>query len=578
MLNTLRMKSFAVVDECELNFQNGLTVLTGETGAGKSILIDALSLLLGGRTRVDVIRAGCDEAVVEGVFEINETLRSRLDELGISSAEHELLVRRSFAVSGKNRIHVNGDLVTVGVLGRLMRGQIDLAGQHEHMALFDVSQHVKMVDALSSTKQIRAHFDEAYSQLQQVKTKLSSLGGDETQLATQIEFLNFQIGEIDRVGPSEGEDVFLDSERKRLGAEEKQRKNLEAVDALLVGAECQVSKLVDRILAHLVDAEKSSPELKMVRERIEVIKVEVGDISHEISKKLSHLEGDTKALDDIESRLDVLRKLTRKHAAPLEAVIAKRSQLAQERDALLSRGETRALLLKQQETYFIEATNLAEKVSKERAKNAKHLVQQVEKSLAQLAMPKAQFEVSCTRGTLTAIGVDEIEFLFSANPGESVKPLSKVASGGEASRVMLAIKTVLSSVDESRCTVLDEADAGLGGSVADEVGKMLRNLSRARQVLCITHVPQVAAYADAHLHIEKKMSAGRTKSIVSVLNQQSRAGELARMISGSEVTVEAVSAAEALLRGAAEPGVLVSRRTKRNPVQLGARKGRLAPD
>jgi DNA repair protein RecN (Recombination protein N) len=564
MLTTLRMKSFAVIDECELNLGPGLTVLTGETGAGKSILIDALALLLGGRTRIDVIRSGATEAVVEGVFDCHPVLRARLEALGISDQGSELLIRRSFSTSGKSRVHVNGDVVTVGVLQRLMQGQVDLAGQHEHMALFDVPQHQRLVDAFGVSPKMQGEFETHFKALAEVGKALDALGGDERQWASRLDFLNFQISEIDRLSPVAGEESQLESARRRLLAEAKQHQNLEAAETLLSQSD-GAGQLLDRVFAQVKEAQKhevsllalSAPTgpdaeawLKTLAARLAAIRAEIEDLSLELSKRLSKLKIDPLALDALETRLDSLKKLARKHAMPLEALIEKRRELAAEREAFLARDETRGRLLTQQNQLMLCAHAAAEALSVERHRCAKQLTNRVEQALSRLALRKARFEVSIGRIDLTARGIDHIEFLFSANVGEPLRPLAKVASGGEASRVMLALKSALSSVDEVRCSVLDEADAGLGGAVADEVGKLVQALSQHRQVLCITHVPQVAAYADAHLRVSKYVASGRTKSEVTLLDATQRAGELARMISGQEVTPEAVSAARALIRGA----------------------------
>lgn len=553
MLITLRLKNFAVVEEAEVGFGPGLTVLTGETGAGKSILIDALGLLVGGRAEPDVIRAGADEAVIEGLFERSTELGTRLAELGLPDDGPEVSVRRSFGRQGRGRVHVNGALVTVGVLQRLMKGQVDIAGQHEHMALLDAGQHLGLIDRFGALveQDVTVRYRAAWDRLREATARLQALGGDESQVAGRIDFLTFQLEEIERVSPKPGEDVALEVERKRLGSSEKLRHGVGSAEELVSTRDGSATELLGRAFQLVSEAEKLDPALGPVREALFRTRAELEEASHGLSRYLSALDSDPRRLEEVDDRLDAIRRLCRKHAAPLEGVLGKRTALAAELDELVHRAERRAEVEAERVKAEAEATAVAVKLTAARQVAAGKLTQTVMEGLARLSMASARFEVQFEPAPLGGSGADGAQFLFSANPGEAVRPLAKVASGGEASRVMLAMKAALADSDSCVCSVFDEADAGIGGAVADVVGRLIKDISGHRQVLCITHLPQVAAHADAHLRIEKGEVKGRTRSVVQALDPgDARTRELARMLSGVEVTREALGAAEALLRSA----------------------------
>ena len=574
MLVSLRLTNFAVMEEVEVAFGPGLTVLTGETGAGKSILIDALSLLAGGRAEADVVRAGADETTLEGVFERSEVLGQRLQEAGLPDEGDEVSSRRTVGRNGRGKVHVNGALATVGVLARLMKGLVDIAGQHEHMALFDASRHLSLVDRFGEVEQgPLVPYRATWALLREAESRLQALGGDDSQVHTRAEFLTFQLEEIDRVKPGPGEDALLEVERRRLASTEKLRQSAASCEELVSTRDGAALELASRALQLVTEAEKVDPTLSPVRQSLAAAQAELDDAARGLSRYLSSLESDPARLSEVDDRLDALRRLCRKHAAPLEGVIAKRESLAAELAELQQRGKRRAEVDAELVTLRASAAKLALEVTGARVEAAERLTEAVQQGFSRLAMAKARFEVEMHPVALGAEGADAVQLLFSANLGEPPRPLVKVASGGEASRVMLAIKSVLAGSDGCVCSVFDEADAGVGGAVADAVGRLIKEVSSHRQVLCITHLPQVAAHADVHLRIEKGEVRGRTRSVVKNLDAgEPRTREVARMLSGVEVTREALGAAEALLRSAART-VKAARGRKRN--QPPARERRL---
>lgn len=576
MLTSLRLSNFAVIEEAEVSFGAGLTVLTGETGAGKSILIDALGLLIGARAEAEVIRAGAEEAVVEALFEKTPTLAERLEALGLPDDGPEVSVRRTVGRAGRARAYVNGSLVTVGALQRLMRGLVDIAGQHEHLALFDPSEHLGLIDRLVSLsptggegrgegKHLEA-YRAAWSELQSLEAQRTALGGDESQVRARVDFLKFQLDEIDQLDPKPGEDLALEQERRRLASSEKLKTAASSMEELVSEGEGSAALLIGRARALLADAERLDPALSKVREPLVAAQESLDEAGRVLSRYLGALESDPQRLEEVDDRLDALKRLCRKHAAPLEAILEKRTALAAEVHELEHRAERRAELDAQRQAALAKATAAAAELTKARRRAAQKLEAAARDGLSRLALAKARFEVRFDTAPLSSSGADAVELLFSANVGEPPRPLAKVASGGEASRLMLALKSALAGSDACRCSVFDEADAGIGGAVADVVGRLIKDLSVHRQVLCITHLPQVAAHADAHLRIEKAESRGRTRSVVTVLpSGEPRTRELARMLSGVEVTREAMGAAEALLRSAVRGARAARARSRPEP-------------
>ena len=554
MLQALRISNFAVIEEVEVAFGPGLTVLTGETGAGKSIVVDALSLLMGARADAEVVRAGAEEAVVEGVFLKSELLGARLEELGLPDLGTEVSVRRAIGTSGRGKAHVNGALVTIGVLTRLMQGLVDVAGQHDHVRLFDPAIHRSLLDSAADLGAIRTAYREAYRRLKEVERRIEELGGDEQKRRERAEFLRFQLDELCRADPKVGEDVALEEERKKLSAVEKLRKLADDSEALLCSQEAAASDLVRRAAVMITDAARVDPALGSVAQALGTAQVEIEEAARELSRYRANLDADPHRLAEVDERLDILRRLCRKHASTLEALVAKRTDLERELGSLENRAEILAGLELERTAALEDARSRAAGLTAARQGAADRFARQVKDGLRQLALGKAQFEVRVEpREELSLDGADWVEFHFSANPGEPARPLQKVASGGEASRLLLALKAALAESDSCGTYVLDEADAGVSGAVADVVGRLIKEVSVHRQVLCITHLPQVAAHADQHLVIEKEQSRGRTWSnVVPLHSEGDRTREVARMLSGVEVTREAIGAAEALFRSAGQ--------------------------
>lgn len=577
MLEALRITNLAVVEEVEVAFGPGMTVLTGETGAGKSILVDAVGLLLGGRADADSIRAGAEEASVEGVFTQSPTLAKRLEELGLPDLGEQVCVRRVLGRAGRGKAYVNGTLVTVGVLGRVLKGFIDIAGQHEHVALFDPAVHRDVLDRAGELEVLLSSYQEAHAALQAVKSKQAALGGDDAQIADRKEFLRFHLHELELADFQPGEDLRLEEERRRLmGVERLRRCGIEA-ESLLTDEDGGALERVRRSAAVLQEAVKIDGALGASLAGLTAAQAELEEASRALGRYVAVLEGDPQRLLEVDERLDLLKRLCRKHGLTFEALLAKRAELQTELETLENRAQALSALGEALRDAEKLARTRAGALSAARSHEAKAFSEKVVAGLRQLAMPAARFEVSVRREeTLGAMGADTVEFLFGPNPGEPLRPIAKAASGGEASRLLLVLKQVLSEADGCGCSVLDEVDAGVSGAVADVVGRMIREVASRRQVLCITHLPQVAAYANAHLVVSKRVQGSRTHSQVKRLEGgEPQMRELARMLSGVEVTREALGAAEALVRAAHRPAKGTAARGPRIPAA--ARRVRRPP-
>jgi len=457
------------------------------------------------------------------------------------------------------------------VLQRLMRGLVDIAGQHEHMALFDPSEHLALVDRVSGIAGetgVGKGYRETWSHLKEIEGRLDALGGDESQVRARLDYLAFQIDEIDRVSPKPGEDTALELERRKLVSSERLKALIGGAEELLASREGSAVELLGRAVHDVGEAEKIDPSLEKVRRSLAAAQTEVDEVARVLARNLGGLEADPARLEDVDERLAAIRRLSRKHAAPIEGVLAKRVALGEELETLTHRSERRAEVEAERVAQLELVTTQAKALTAARRQGAERLAEAVSTGLRRLAMGGARFGVDFQAGSLSASGADEVQLVFSANVGEAVRPLAKVASGGEASRVMLAMKAVLAGGDACQCSVFDEADAGIGGAIADVVGRLLKDISTHRQVLCVTHLPQVAAHADAHLRIEKGEVRGRTRSVVASLGSGAeRQQELARMLSGVEISKEAIGAAQALLRHAQRP--MRARKRSEAPARLG---------
>ena len=539
MLRFLSIRNLAVIDHLELEFETGLNVLTGETGAGKSILVGAVGLLVGGRASADLVRTGEDQAAVEAVFE---------DPDGA-----ELLVRRDIsAQSGRSRAFLNGSLVSSSALRDSAGQLVDLHGQHEHQRLLDPAAHLDLLDTFAGLHAEREGVSEAFSTLQSRTVERERLAIDMREKARREEYLQFQLTEIRRAAPKAGEDEELATVRQVLAnAERLQRLCAEAYTGLYEGDAAALPSLAS-VWKRVGELASIDPQFQPHLAARDAIKSQLEDLAYFLRSYSASFDASPARLQEIEDRLAVLERLKKKHGPSLQDVLATEATLTRELSSLERSGERAAELDadidRAQSAYLIQA----EALSARRRVAAVEFARRLEASLADLAMARTRCEVrfapSRGREGWSALGIDEGEFYISPNPGEDLRPLARIASGGELSRLMLALKTLASTDAPGKTLIFDEVDAGIGGTVADIVGSRLRELTDACQVLCITHLPQIAAYGGTHFRIEKSLKDGRTVTNVTRLGARDREAELARMIAGAEVSASVRASAREMLK------------------------------
>ena len=545
MLRFLRIKHLAVIDSVEVEFDPGLNVLTGETGAGKSILVEAVGLLLGGRASGDLVRTGEDAAAIEAIFE---------------SGGEELLVRREITAQGRSRAFINGALATAGALKDLSSRLIELHGQHEHQTLLDPSTHLGVIDTFGRLDPLLARTTAAFDAMRVSLDELARIRAAARDRESRLDLVTFQLGELDRAGlkpasaAEPGEDVELASLRQVLASAERVERLCAESYASLYESDDAVLAGLGGVWRRVAELAELDPQFKPYLEARDGIKSQLEDLAGFLRKYADSIEASPARLQQVEERLALLERLKRKYGPSLADVIARRDALTRELSDL-SQGDARIAELERDvaaaRAAFLSAAGT---LSKERRAIAKSFGRELESLVAELAMERTKFDVRFNEGQLpesswTARGIDSAEFFVSPNIGEDLRPLARIVSGGELSRVMLAIKTLTATTRHgfSDATdrppsasapglIFDEVDAGIGGRVADVVGRKLRTLGSAFQVLCITHLPQIAAYADTHFEIDKRVDGGRTRTTVRRLDAEGRVEELARMLGGEAIS------------------------------------------
>ncbi|HEU4926284.1 MAG TPA: DNA repair protein RecN [Vicinamibacterales bacterium] len=539
MLRFLSIRNLAVIDRLELEFEPGLNVLTGETGAGKSILVGAVGLLVGGRASAELVRTGEDQAAIEAVFE--------------GPGGEELVVRRDISSqTGRSRAFMNGALVTSTALRDAAAQLVDLHGQHEHQVLLDPASHLDLLDAFAGLETERENVEVAFARVQSLAAERERLALDIREKARREEYLQFQLTEIRRAAPKPGEDDELTTSRQVLAnAERLQRLCAEAYTGLYEGDGAVLPALAT-VWKRVIELASIDPQFEPYLSARETVKSQLEDLAYFLRSYSAGFDASPARLQEVEDRLAVLERLKKKHGPRLQDVIDTEASLTRELGSLEQSGQRASELDGELDAARTVYLRLAEALSAKRQSAATTFSERLVASLGDLAMTRTRCEVrfAAPRGQQgwTARGVDEAEFYISPNPGEDLRPLARIASGGELSRLMLALKTLASTDAPGKTLIFDEVDAGIGGTVADIVGARLRELAGQCQVLCITHLPQIAAYGGTHYRIEKALKGGRTVTSVTRLAVREREDELARMIAGSEISASVRASAREMLK------------------------------
>jgi DNA repair protein RecN (Recombination protein N) len=570
MLAMLRVSGFALVDEVEVRFGPGLNVLTGETGAGKSVLLEALHLALGGRMSASALREGADEAVVEALFELppGHPVLGRLEAAGLLQGDPggELLVRRVASRGGRGRAFVNGALCTVGMLESALRGLADMTGQHEHMALLDESTHLGILDAFAGQVSAAAYplecYREAFGALSKALRERAALAAAREERARRADYLEYQLREIESLEPRPGEDVELEQERQVLSSVEKLRDAARRAEALVYGEEGSAAERVGLAVRALGEAAALDGRLAGPIALLRSALAELEDSGRALAHYADVGGGDPDRLASVEERLDGLRALARKHGGSLQAALERAQAMRSELENLAGNGERLEQLEREVDLAGARSLESARALTRAREEGGRALAREVGRALGRLGMERCSIEVALVppedalehQGVaLGPHGAETARIMIAPNPGEGARPLARSASGGELSRVLLAMKRALVRGDLAATYVFDEVDAGVGGAIAEAVGRVLCEVSRGRQVICVTHLPQVAAFADVHLLVQKRVRAGRTATaVVPLATPGERRAEVARMLAGVTVTDSALEHAGALLAAAGD--------------------------
>jgi DNA repair protein RecN (Recombination protein N) len=559
MLRFLRIEHLAVIDALEVEFEPGLNVLTGETGAGKSMLVEAVGLLMGGRASADLIRTGETQAQVQAEFDVadlkvgttKETVRDDAVRSAGLQASPTLIVRRDINAQGRSRAFVNDTLVTAAALNDQTSPLVELHGQHEHQTLLDPQSHLQILDEFAGLTTLREQVSAAFGEWKRLQSEFDALQLDEREKAARVDLLKFQLGELDKAKLRAGEDDELETTRRVLSSADKlQRLCTEAYSALYDSDEAALAHL-GTVWRRVGELAAVDPVFQPHLDARDAIKSQLEDLALTLRAYAENIDASPARLQEIEDRLAVLGRIKRKYGPTLADVIAGKDALSRQLDALEHADQRRAGLEAETHAAREEFLKGARRLSRKRRDAAKRFADKIQDLLGELAMGRTQFEVrfepEASESVWSDSGVDVAECYLSANVGEDPRPLARIASGGELSRVMLAIRTLAAADAPGKTLIFDEIDAGIGGRVADVVGKKLRGIGEEFQVLCITHLPQIAAAGHVHFHISKRVANGRTQTQVVRLNAAQRVEEVARMIGGAVPTDAARAASRELL-------------------------------
>lgn len=547
MLKTLEIENIAVIEKTTVDFSSGLNVLTGETGAGKSIVVDAINAILGERTSKELVRHGAENAYVSAYFEdISESVSKRLSELGFENEEdHSLLITRKISSIGKSSCKINGKSATVSMLKEIGNVLVNIHGQHDSQALLNPDFQYKYIDMLLDDYSVLDEYKKSFKELISVRRRLKALTADETDKERKLELLEYQIKELENADIKIGEREELIKRRSLIN---KSETISDALNNSLLAV--NGDEETDGIQSHINDCYNSLSafdEAKDICELFTEINDRLEDVKDKIDLLFSSIDFNPNELEEIEDRLDLLFRFSNKYGETEEEMLAYLEDARTKRNSIIYSDEELEKLNAQYDDLFEKTVELAQRLSEERKETARTFEKSVKSELEFLDMPKLQFVVSFEKGNLSSTGFDRVEFLISTNPGEPPKPLSKIASGGELSRIMLAIKNILSYNDTIGTLIFDEIDTGVSGRASQKIGLKLKSVSKNTQVICVTHSAQIASNADEHFLIQKEFIGGRTYTKVTELDYESRKKELARIMGGLEITDTLLKSAEEML-------------------------------
>lgn len=553
MLKELFIKNIAVIKQTDICFSEGLNVFTGETGAGKSIIIDSINAVLGQRVSRDLVRTGETRAQITAVFSgLSTTTLELLDQMGYEADEGELMISREISVDGKGTCRLCGRPIGVTMLREIGNTLINIHGQHDSQYLLNKEKHIDFLDSFAQLDTLYDRYRDCFSQLIAMRRELNSLNVDEAEKARQIDLLEYQINEIEQVELVPGEEEELADRRNMIRNAEKICLSLDEAHEQIAGGEERTGalELIQNAAAELEEAARYVETLIPISSQLTEMGYELEDSLMGINDARLGMEYDPGELEEIEARLDLIYRLKRKYGGDIEEILQNLSLYKKQLEKITLSDEKKESLNQSYKEMLLQAKNLADQLSKERKAAARRFEKQVEGELSFLDMPSVKFTISILPCKLGAKGLDDVEFMISTNPGEPPKPIAKIASGGELSRIMLSIKNVISDKDDVPTLIFDEVDTGVSGSAAEKIGRKLRQVSKGRQVICVTHLAQIAALCDHHLLIQKQVKDDHTFTQVTELDHPGRVREIARIMSGVDVSELSLQNAEEMLRRA----------------------------
>ncbi len=550
MLLGITLKNFTIIEDLSLGLNGGLNIITGETGAGKSVIVDAINIILGDKASADNIKSGEEEAHIEALFDISNDadIKERLNEAGFDTSSGELLIKRIIYRSARSRVFINGSLSTISILSQITQGLVDIFSQHEHQSLLRDENHLKIIDEFGQTAEEAAGLKESYQDYISIKNELDDLVQTQKDKFEKEDYLKYQLSEIEDAQLTDGEDLRLEEEKLKLLNAEKLRASAQGAYETLYESEGSVLGRLQNIISELKEAGEIDPAAKEIEQLVEKGLVQLEEAAYSVRDYASTLTSDQTLLEEVEDRLHLIGTLKRKYGDSVQDIIRKGDQIRQEVNNIEHFDERVKSLTEESEKQLAQVLAAAKSLSKKRKKSAKELSALLEKELKEVGIKAGKFHIEFSEHQISSSGIDDISFLFSANPDEDPKPLTKVASGGELSRIMLVLKEVIARVEGGSVIIFDEADTGVGGAVAEAVGQKIRNLSEIYQVICITHLPQVAKFADSHLSVSKTHDDNKTQVTIKNLEGDERVIELARMIGGFNITQKTIDAAQEMLK------------------------------
>ena len=551
MLLEISIKNFAIIEEISLTFENGMTVLTGETGAGKSIIIDAMNLMLGARASLDVIRHGANKAEIEGLFSVGENaaLTQILEENGIEVTE-ELIIRREILQNGRSIGRINGQMVNLTTLRAVGQYLVDIHGQHDQEELMKPNMHIRMLDEFGDSQfaSVKKHYQDLFEHYRRLRKRVLTKQKNEQEHKARIEMLEFQIAEIEAAALKSGEDQALNQKRDKLLNHKHIADTLTNAYVMLDDEEFSSLSNIRSAMNDLLTLDELDADYKDMSSNVSEAYYILEEVTKQLSDVIDELDFDAGSLQQIEARLEVIHSITRKYGGSVDDVLDYYENITKEYNLLTGNDESSDDMEKDLKRLEKELIVAAENLSQERHQLAKNLEAEIKQELADLYMEKADFQVQFSKGKFNRDGNEAIEFYISTNPGEGFKPLVKVASGGEISRLMLAIKSAFSRKEDKTSIVFDEVDTGVSGRVAQAIAQKIYKIGSHGQVLAISHLPQVIAIADYQFFIEKRSDENTTVSTVRLLSEEERVEEIAKMLAGSDITEMAREQARELLK------------------------------